>query len=158
MPPRLTYENNGYLITFGNNQSLNYQNAIECIDRHIENDRPIIVGVNHTIGGGINEGKGLPTVKGNPNNPLNYNPDGTLKPINEHIVDEIFFHKGNYARPSLSTNIFRNGQRVYISEGCQTGGSRQGSLLKYREFIQNAKGFNGLYYLRAKPILTETIK
>ena len=34
----------------------NYKQAIECIDRHLENGRPIIVGVNHTIGRGINEG------------------------------------------------------------------------------------------------------
>lgn len=102
----------------------------------------------------INGGKGVPTVSGNPNNKLNYNANGTLKPIGEHIVDEIFFHKGNWARESLSTNMFRNGKRVMISEGCQTGGCGQGSLLAYRSFIKNAKGFNGSYYLRSKPVLT----
>lgn len=33
----------------------NYQNAIDCIDRHLEAGRPIIVGVNHKIGQIINE-------------------------------------------------------------------------------------------------------
>ena len=94
----------------------------------------------------INDGKGLPTVSGNPNNPSNYNAEGKLKPINEHIVDEIFFHKGNYARPSLST---QSGSP--ISAGCQTGGCGEGTLPKYRSFIQNAEGFEGSYYLRSKP-------
>lgn len=102
----------------------------------------------------INGGKGLPTVSGNSNNPLNYNPDGSLKPIDEHIIDDILFHKGNWARKSLSTNIFRNGKRVMISEGCQTGGCGIGSLFIYREFIKNAKDFRGSYYLRSKPVLT----
>jgi hypothetical protein len=101
----------------------------------------------------INGGKGAPTVRGNPNNQLNYNADGTLKPISQHIVDNILFHKGNWARESLSTNMFKDGQRVMISEGCQTGGCGKGTLPIYRSFIENAKGFKGSYYLRSKPVL-----
>ncbi|WP_211306564.1 hypothetical protein [Schleiferia thermophila] len=88
-------------------------------------------------------------VKGNPNNPKNYNADGTLKPIDQHVIDEVFFHKGNYARPSLSTS-----SGSPISAGCQTGGCGPGTLPTYREFIKNAEGFKGSYYLRAKPVLT----
>ena len=46
----------GGLEYCGNNPQENYRNAIECIDRHLNNGRPIIVGVNHTLGRGINEG------------------------------------------------------------------------------------------------------
>ena len=53
---RLMYEKNGKLDYYGDNPTANYQLAIKCIDRHLENDRPIIVGVNHTIGRDINEG------------------------------------------------------------------------------------------------------
>jgi hypothetical protein len=53
---RLIYEKDGKLSYYGDNPTANYQRAIECIDRHLENDRPIIVGVNHTIGRNINEG------------------------------------------------------------------------------------------------------
>jgi hypothetical protein len=53
---RLMYEVNGKLEYYGDNIRENYKNAIECIDRHLENNRPIIVGVNHTINRGINEG------------------------------------------------------------------------------------------------------
>lgn len=53
---KLMYESGGKLVKFGNNPSENYSRAIECIDKHLDNDRPIIVGVNHTIGRGINEG------------------------------------------------------------------------------------------------------
>ena len=41
---------------YGENPKENYKKAIDCIDRHLEKGRPIIVGVNHTIGRGINEG------------------------------------------------------------------------------------------------------
>jgi len=99
----------------------------------------------------IEGGGDVPTVSGNPNNPDNYNADGSLKPTSEHVMDEVFFHKGNWARESLSTNMFRNGKRVQISEGCQTGGCGPGSLPKYRAFIKNAVGFKGKYYLRANP-------
>ena len=93
----------------------------------------------------INEGGELPTVNGNPNNKKNYNKDGTLKPTEEHVIDEVFFHKGNYARESLSTS-----QGKPISEGCQTGPCGQGSLPRFRSFMKKAKGFKGKYYLRQK--------
>lgn len=56
---RLMYENNGKLEYFKpDNVSIrsNYQLATACINKHLEAGRPIIVGVNHTIGRGINEG------------------------------------------------------------------------------------------------------
>lgn len=53
---KLMHEVNGKLQYYGNNPQTNYKNAIECIDRHLENQRPIIVGVNHTINRNINEG------------------------------------------------------------------------------------------------------
>lgn len=53
----------------------------------------------------------------------------------------------------LSTNRFRKGERVMISEGFQTGSCGKGSLPTYRNFIKNTKGFNGSYYLRSKPAL-----
>lgn len=53
---RLMHEQSGKLTYFGNNPQDNYKRAIECIDRHLEKKRPIIVGVNHTIGKNINEG------------------------------------------------------------------------------------------------------
>jgi hypothetical protein len=53
---RLMYEKNGKLDYYGSNPKENYTQAIDCIDRHLEKGRPIIVGVNHTIGRGINEG------------------------------------------------------------------------------------------------------
>lgn len=53
---KLMYESNGKLIHYGTNVKENYENAIECIDRHLNNGRPIIVGVNHTLGNTYNEG------------------------------------------------------------------------------------------------------
>lgn len=53
---RLMHEVDVALEYYGNNPRKNYKDAIECIDRHLINGRPIIVGVNHTIGKGINEG------------------------------------------------------------------------------------------------------
>ena len=53
---RLMYEKNGKLEYFGSDPKENYKQAIDCIDRHLEKGRPIIVGVNHTIDRGINEG------------------------------------------------------------------------------------------------------
>ena len=53
---RLLCEENNKLVYYGDSPTANYQHAIECIDRHLENDRPIIVGVNHTIGRNINDG------------------------------------------------------------------------------------------------------
>jgi len=70
-------------------------------------------------------------------------------------MDAILFHKGNWARESLSTNIFRNGKRVMISEGCQTTGCGQGSRKSHNDFMKAVgRDFKGKYYLRSKPILT----
>ena len=91
----------------------------------------------------INGGGELPTAKGNPNNKKNYSSNGQLKSIEEHIISEIFFHKGNYARPSLLTRAGKP-----ISAGCQTGGSGPGSLAIYRKFIKLTEGFRGNFYLR----------
>lgn len=46
---KLIYEKDGKLQYFGSNPKENYAKAIACIDRHLENKRPIIVGVTHTI-------------------------------------------------------------------------------------------------------------
>lgn len=56
---RLMYENDGKLEYYKpNNVSIrdNYKTATNCIDKHLESGRPIIVGVNHTFNRGINEG------------------------------------------------------------------------------------------------------
>lgn len=53
---RLMHEANGKLQYYGNNPKENYRKAIECIDKHLENGRPIIVGVNHTFNRNINDG------------------------------------------------------------------------------------------------------
>lgn len=53
---RLTYEVNGVLTNWGDNPRQNYKNAIECIDKHLNAHRVIIVGVNHTPKLGFNEG------------------------------------------------------------------------------------------------------
>ena len=55
---KLMHEVNGVLQHYGSNVTQNYKNAIDCIDRHLEAGRPIIVGVNHTPNykGGINDG------------------------------------------------------------------------------------------------------
>ena len=53
---RLIYEDNGTIKYYGSNPQDNYRKAIECIDNHLDNGRPIIVGVNHTLGKTINEG------------------------------------------------------------------------------------------------------
>ncbi len=46
------------LVNYGSDVANNYENAINCINRHLDNNRPIIVGVNHTTGRHplINEG------------------------------------------------------------------------------------------------------
>ncbi|MDD4921381.1 MAG: hypothetical protein PHS30_02770 [Bacteroidales bacterium] len=46
---------NGHLIHYGSNPSQNYNYAVSAIDRHLDEGRPIMVGVNHTIGNTINE-------------------------------------------------------------------------------------------------------
>ena len=98
----------------------------------------------------IGKGGDLPTTDGNPNNPDNYNADGSMKPVSEHVMDEIFFHKGNIGRERLWYQK-PNGEKGYISEGCQTGPNGQGSLLRYQDFMKNVdKSFSGKYYLRGR--------
>lgn len=53
---RLVYETPEGLKNWGNNSAQNYKNAIECIDNHLDNNRVIIVGVDHTPNFGANEG------------------------------------------------------------------------------------------------------
>lgn len=53
---KLMYEKGNNLVYYDDNPKETYEQAIQCIDRHLENNRPIIVGVNHTIGRNINEG------------------------------------------------------------------------------------------------------
>ena len=94
----------------------------------------------------INEGKNLSTVKGNPNNKENYNADGSIKPIEEHVMDEIFFHYGNNFFNSL---VDSKGKPW--TTGCQTGGNYKGAWDDYMSFMQHVPTtFNGWYYLRAK--------
>lgn len=89
----------------------------------------------------INNGGDLPTVNGNPNNKKNNG-----KEISEHIMNEVFFHRGNSSRESLFTSIGR-----VISAGCQTGPNGKGSKELFNEFMRNVpKDFNGNYYLRGK--------
>jgi hypothetical protein len=98
----------------------------------------------------------LPTVKGNPNNKNNYYDPITqknMKPTDEHIMSEIFFHIGNTAREALKTLKGRP-----ITEGCQTGLHGKGSASAYKNFAANLVGFHGTYYLRSKPIPLMTTK
>ena len=44
---KLMHELNGVIVNNGDIPVQNYQNAINCIDRHLEAGRPIIVGVSH---------------------------------------------------------------------------------------------------------------
>ncbi|MFW6327940.1 MAG: hypothetical protein ACOC2F_06465, partial [Bacteroidota bacterium] len=98
----------------------------------------------------IEKGTGLPTVNGNPNNKANYYADGTLKPISEHIIDGIYFHKGNKGQERL-WYIKDNGEKGFISEGCQTGPNGYNSLPRYLQFMKNIdESFKGKYYLRGK--------
>lgn len=53
---RLAYEKNKKLLSWGNNPSQNYSNAIRCIDEHLNAGRPIIVGVSYDFSLGYNEG------------------------------------------------------------------------------------------------------
>lgn len=53
---KLMHEVNGELKHYGNNIAQNYRNAINCIDRHLEAGRPIIVGVDYEPNKGSNEG------------------------------------------------------------------------------------------------------
>ena len=53
---QLMHEVGGTIKYYGDNPKDNYKKAIECIDNHLNNGRPIIVGVNHTLGKTLNEG------------------------------------------------------------------------------------------------------
>lgn len=53
---RLVEEKNGVLSKWGSDPYNNYENAIKCIDDHLNANRPIIVGVNHTPNLDLNEG------------------------------------------------------------------------------------------------------
>ncbi|MDE3185699.1 MAG: RHS repeat-associated core domain-containing protein [Bacteroidota bacterium] len=88
----------------------------------------------------INDGKDLPTVKGNPHDPKG-------KPVSHQTLSQVFFHTGNYGRPSLTTSSGKP-----ISEGCQTGPNRAGSAKEFKDFMSHVpSNFNGNYYLRPKP-------
>jgi hypothetical protein len=52
----LLKEYNNKLIYATNDPEYTYKFAIDCINKHLELGRPIIVGVNHTIGNTYNEG------------------------------------------------------------------------------------------------------
>jgi hypothetical protein len=96
----------------------------------------------------INNGGNCPTVKGNfnPIQKKNKESKGNWKPIEEHVMDYIYFHLGNYGRASLTTSMGNP-----ISTGCQTGYNGAGSKVKWREFGKNLMGFEGVYYLRSTP-------
>lgn len=51
---QLKKEGNGELEDFGSKS--NFHNAIDCINRHLKDGRPIIAGINHTLNSGQNEG------------------------------------------------------------------------------------------------------
>jgi RHS repeat-associated protein len=97
----------------------------------------------------IGEGKGLPTVKGNrnPENKANFNPEGTMKPVKDQIMDGILFHRGNPYQKNLrdlSGNPF--------STGCQTSGCGPGALELHNTFMNKVgTDFKAYYYLRAQP-------
>lgn len=53
---RLVEEKDGKLVQWGAFPYQNYENAIECIDKHLNANRPIIVGVDYLPKQGVNEG------------------------------------------------------------------------------------------------------
>lgn len=53
---QLKKEVNGVLADYGTDSNTNFHNAIDCINRHLDSGRLIIVGVNHTLNSGQNEG------------------------------------------------------------------------------------------------------
>ena len=77
----------------------------------------------------INDGKAVSTAPGSA----------------KETMTEIFFHKGNDNRESLSTY-----SGSPYSKGCQTGGNYMGSHEDYKVFAQYLPGFSGTYYLRGK--------
>ena len=93
--------------------------------------------------------RNLKTVKGNPHNSSNYYDPRTknnMKPIDEHIMSGIYFHRGNTGRAALKTS-----EGKPITEGCQTGLHGKGSAKVYDGFAAHFAGFHGSYYLRSKP-------
>ena len=96
----------------------------------------------------INKGKDLPTVKGNPNNKKNYidYDKKIMLPIEEHVMDQIFFHYGNNFFESL-----KDSSGNPWSTGCQTGGNYKEAWDDYDAFMKIVPTtFNGLYYLRSR--------
>lgn len=91
----------------------------------------------------------LPTVKGNPNNQKNYIDQDINKPmipVEQHIMNGIYFHFGNNYFEGLKDS---NG--IPWTTGCQTGGNYKGSWKDYDNFMQNIPvTFNGWYYLRSR--------
>lgn len=53
---QLLKESGNKLVYASDNPSQTYKMAIECIDKHLEAGRPIIVGVNYQLGNKYNEG------------------------------------------------------------------------------------------------------
>ena len=53
---QLLKESGNKLIYASSNPKQLYESAAECIDNHLKNGKPIIVGINHTIGNKYNEG------------------------------------------------------------------------------------------------------
>jgi hypothetical protein len=95
----------------------------------------------------INGGGDLPTVNGNPNNKRNYegnDKNNPMKPIEQHIMNEVFFHRGNVGVASLT---YDKGRKV-ITAGCQTGPHGPNTKELYKGFAKNFSGFGGNYYLR----------
>lgn len=69
-----------------------------------------------------------------------------MKPIEEHIMNQIFFHYGNNYFEGL-----QDSQGKPWTTGCQTGGNYKGAWKDYNAFMQNVPTtFNGWYYLRSK--------
>lgn len=53
---QLKKEVKGVLTDYGSDPSTNFRNAIDCINRHVSAGKPLIVGINHTLNYGQNEG------------------------------------------------------------------------------------------------------
>lgn len=53
---QLLKESDGKLVYATDNPEKIYKSAVECIDKHLEAGRPIIVGVNYQLGNKYNEG------------------------------------------------------------------------------------------------------
>ena len=53
---QLLKESDGKLVYASDNPEKTYWSAVDCIDRHLEAGRPIIVGVNYQLGNKYNEG------------------------------------------------------------------------------------------------------